>query len=71
MNIKFDVFKRIGKEDYRAGNYSIDFLLNQPSFPKKNMLLDRPLSEILARKASSWYTLKQEFLLLKRINGTY
>ena len=45
MNIKFDVFKRIGKEDYKAGNYEIDFLLDQPSFPKKNMLLDRPLPE--------------------------
>ncbi|MEH7503700.1 anti-sigma factor [Neobacillus drentensis] len=45
MNIKFDVFKRIGKEDYKVGNYDIDFLLNHPNFPKKNLLLDRPLSE--------------------------
>ncbi|MEH7352942.1 anti sigma factor C-terminal domain-containing protein [Neobacillus drentensis] len=51
MNIKFDVFKRIGKEDYRAGNYDIDFLLDQPSFPKKNMLLDRPLSEIPSKES--------------------
>ncbi|MBU8919614.1 anti-sigma factor [Bacillus sp. FJAT-29953] len=46
MNITFDVFKRIGKEDYRAGNYELDFFLDHPNFPKKNMLLDRPLPEI-------------------------
>ncbi|WP_312474982.1 anti sigma factor C-terminal domain-containing protein [Neobacillus sp.] len=45
MNIKFDVLKKIGKEDYKIGNYDIDFLLDQPSFPKKNLLLDRPLAE--------------------------
>ncbi|MCM3570674.1 anti-sigma factor [Neobacillus mesonae] len=45
MNITFDVFKRIGKEDYKMGNYDVDFLLDQPSFPKKDLYLDRPLAE--------------------------
>ncbi|WP_462412630.1 anti-sigma factor [Neobacillus sp. Marseille-QA0830] len=45
MNITFDVFKRIGKEDYKAGDYDIHFLLGQAEFPKKNLLLDRPLAE--------------------------
>ncbi|WP_066070988.1 anti-sigma factor [Neobacillus soli] len=51
MNINFDVFKRIGKEDYKAGNYDIDFLLDQPSFPKKNMLLDRQLPEFPSKES--------------------
>ena len=45
MNINFDVFKRIGKEDYKVGSYDIDFLLDQPDFPKRNLILDRPLDE--------------------------
>jgi hypothetical protein len=50
MNIRFDLFKRIGKEDFRVGNYAIDFLLDQPSFPKKDLLLDRPLPEIPSKR---------------------
>ena len=46
MNISFDVFKRIGKEDFKAGDYSIDFLLDQPDYPKRNMVLERPLPQI-------------------------
>ncbi|MFZ7947005.1 anti sigma factor C-terminal domain-containing protein [Neobacillus sp. 19] len=53
MNIKFDVFKRIGKEDYKAGTYDIDFFLDQPSFPKKNMLLDRPLPEFPSKETEA------------------
>ncbi|WML42091.1 anti-sigma factor [Neobacillus sp. OS1-2] len=45
MNIKFDVFKKIGKEDYKVGNYDIDFFLDRANFPKKNLNLDRPLAE--------------------------
>ena len=43
MNIYFDVFKRIGKEDYKAGEYSVRFALNNPNFPKRDMKLERPL----------------------------
>ncbi|MEO2076781.1 MAG: anti-sigma factor [Bacillus sp. (in: firmicutes)] len=46
MHILFDVNKRIGKEDYKAGNYDIFFALDQPNFPKKTSLLERPLPEI-------------------------
>ncbi|MFJ7728707.1 anti-sigma factor [Neobacillus sp. NPDC097160] len=45
MTINFDLFKRIGKEDFKVGNYDIDFLLDQPDFPKKNLFLERPLDE--------------------------
>ncbi|WHY86628.1 anti-sigma factor [Neobacillus novalis] len=45
MNINFDVFKRIGKEDYKVGSYDIDFMLDQPDFPKRSLILDRPLDE--------------------------
>ncbi|MFO1443745.1 anti-sigma factor [Bacillus sp. Bva_UNVM-123] len=46
MNIHFDVYKRIGREDYKAGNYQIYFAFDKPGFPKRNMLTDRPLSKI-------------------------
>lgn len=45
MKINFDVFKRIGKEDYKVGKYDIDFFLSQPDFPNRNLTLDRPLDE--------------------------
>lgn len=43
MNIYFDVFKRIGQEDYKAGEYSVRFALDQPNFPERDMKLERPL----------------------------
>ncbi|MEH7011380.1 anti-sigma factor C-terminal domain-containing protein [Neobacillus niacini] len=46
MRLLFDVYKRIGKEDYKAGDYDIYFALDKPSFPKKNYFLERPLVEI-------------------------
>lgn len=46
MHVLFDVNKRIGKEDYKAGDYDIYFALDHPNFPKKTTLLDRPLPEI-------------------------
>nr|WP_263324368.1 anti-sigma factor [Neobacillus sp. Marseille-Q6967] len=46
MDIFFDVYKRIGKEDFKAADYNIHFALNQPSFPEKNNYLDRPLPEL-------------------------
>lgn len=46
MSIAFDVFKRIGREDYKAGDYEIYFAFDSPSFPERRMLLDRPMQEI-------------------------
>ncbi|MEQ2526852.1 anti-sigma factor [Bacillaceae bacterium CLA-AA-H227] len=46
MSITFDVFKRIGREDYKAGDYEIYFAFDSPSFPERRMLLDRPMQEI-------------------------
>ncbi|MEW8987896.1 MAG: anti sigma factor C-terminal domain-containing protein, partial [Bacillus sp. (in: firmicutes)] len=43
MKIYFDVFKRIGKEDYQAGEYSVNFVLDKPNFPERDMKLERPL----------------------------
>ncbi|MBU9722807.1 MULTISPECIES: anti-sigma factor [Bacillaceae] len=46
MSIHFDVFKRIGMEDYRVGDYDIDYFLDRPSFPQRNLLLERPPENI-------------------------
>lgn len=46
MDIVFDVYKRIGKEDFKVADYTIHFALDQPSFPEKNNDLDRPLPEL-------------------------
>ncbi|MFD1779076.1 anti-sigma factor [Fredinandcohnia salidurans] len=43
MNLYFDVFKRIGKEDYNAGEYSVSFALDNANLPDRNMNLERPL----------------------------
>ncbi|RFB15251.1 anti-sigma factor [Bacillus sp. HNG] len=43
MDLYFDVFKRIGKEDYKAGEYSVSFALDKPNFPERDMKLERPL----------------------------
>jgi hypothetical protein len=45
MDITFDVFKRIGKEDFNVGDYFIHFAFDQASFPEKDFSLDRPLAE--------------------------
>lgn len=50
MHVLFDVYKRIGKEDYKAGDYDILFSLSQPDFPKKNDYLDRPWPEIPSKE---------------------
>lgn len=79
MNITFDVFKRIGKEDYKAGNYDIDFILDQPNFPKKNLLLERPLAEnpseetevMVHPDANPRFSTKDNWDILKKIpDGT-
>lgn len=46
MNITYDVFKRIGQEDYKVGNYEIYHAFDKPSLPKRNMSLERPLPEL-------------------------
>ncbi|KRG12585.1 anti-sigma factor [Lederbergia galactosidilytica] len=51
MHVLFDVYKRIGKEDYKAGDYDILFNLSQPDFLKKNYYLDRPMPEIPTKEA--------------------
>ncbi|MCM3671555.1 anti-sigma factor [Mesobacillus maritimus] len=43
MDLTFDVFKRIGQEDYQAGEYSVDFALDQPNYPEREMKLEKPL----------------------------
>lgn len=43
MNLYFDVFKRIGKEDLNAGEYSVSFALDNANLPDRNMNLERPL----------------------------
>ncbi|MGN7400109.1 anti sigma factor C-terminal domain-containing protein [Cytobacillus praedii] len=46
MDIQFDIFKRIGKEDYKAGEYFINYAFDKPAFPEREILLDRPLPKI-------------------------
>ncbi|MFE8696074.1 anti sigma factor C-terminal domain-containing protein [Cytobacillus sp. FJAT-53684] len=46
MNVYFDVFKWIGKEDYKAGAYSVRFALSNPNIPERDMKLERPLPNI-------------------------
>ncbi|TCN26147.1 anti-sigma factor [Mesobacillus foraminis] len=79
MNIFFDVYKRIGKQDYKAGDYDIYFALDQPAFPKKNMVLERPLPEnptgetenMLHPKANIPFSVSGEWNMLKGLpNGT-
>ncbi|WP_121614469.1 anti-sigma factor [Mesobacillus foraminis] len=79
MNIFFDVYKRIGKDTYKVGNYDIYFALDKPSFPKKNTLLERPLPEIpqveteilLHPKANVPFNRDSEWEILKGLpNGT-
>lgn len=45
MNLLFDVYKRIGKEDYDAGDYDIHFALGKAMEPKKDLTLERPLPD--------------------------
>ncbi len=42
MNIYFDVFKRIGKKDYKAGEYSVRFIMDKPNIPQRELELERP-----------------------------
>ncbi|WBL16907.1 anti-sigma factor [Sutcliffiella sp. NC1] len=46
MDLYFDVYKRIGSQDYNVGDYEINYYFDKPNFPKRNLLLDRPLEEI-------------------------
>ena len=55
MDLNFDVFKRIGKEEYRVGEYDINYMLDQPEFPERNLMLDRPHPEIPQRDHASFF----------------
>ena len=55
MDLNFDVFKRIGKEEYRVGDYDVSYLLDQPEFPDRNLLLDRPHPEIPQREEAGFF----------------
>ncbi|QED47897.1 anti-sigma factor [Cytobacillus dafuensis] len=46
MDIYFDIYKKIGKEDYKAGDYKVHYVLDKPGFPERNMQTERPLKEI-------------------------
>lgn len=61
MNIYFDVFKRIGKEDFKAGEYTIKFALDKPNLPQRDMKLERQLP--------NWS--KMETDMLYHPNGPY
>lgn len=41
MDIYFDIFKRIGNEDYNAGEYSVRFFMDNPNLPEPDMKLER------------------------------
>lgn len=51
MDIRFDVFKRIGKEDYKAGDFHIDYAFDKPGFPVRNLITERPLAEIASMES--------------------
>jgi len=79
MHVLFDTYKKIGHEDYRASEYDIYFVLDEPNIPEKNYLLDRPLPDIpsvesetlLHPKASIPYDQKEEWDMLKGLpDGT-
>ena len=55
MDLNFDVYKRIGKEEYRVGEYDIDYMLDQPAFPNRTFFLDRPHPEIPPRDEPSYF----------------
>ena len=50
MNILFNVFKQIGRENYKVGHYAIDFAFDKPAFPVRNVVLDRPLPDIPSKE---------------------
>ncbi|KAA0544628.1 anti-sigma factor [Bacillus sp. BGMRC 2118] len=71
MEIFFNTYKRIGKEDYKAGDYSIYFALDKPNFPKEKSNLDRPLTtplieneRLLHPQANIPFNIKDEWEML-------
>ncbi|MEH6944531.1 anti-sigma factor [Bacillus sp. JJ722] len=46
LNLDFDLYKKIGNEEYNVGEESIRFNLDSARFPEKRLLLERPLPEI-------------------------
>ena len=55
MNILFDVFKKIGRENYKIGHYDIDFSFDKPAFPVRNVVLDRPLPDIPSKETETLF----------------
>lgn len=45
MDVEFDTFKQIGKEEYRMKTYRIPFLFNFASFPERDFYTDTPYDE--------------------------
>ena len=79
MHILMDIYKTIGKEDYKAGDYDIYFGLDNPTYAKINYYLDRPLpelptveTEILSHpEAPIHFNVKEEWDILKELpDGT-
>ncbi|WP_019241259.1 MULTISPECIES: anti-sigma factor C-terminal domain-containing protein [Bacillus] len=46
MDIFFDVYKKIGDEDYDVGDYTVRFDLSHPRIPDKQLTLERPFDDI-------------------------
>ena len=53
MNILFDVFKKIGRENYKVGHYDIEYAFDKPAFPVRNVVLDRPLPDIPSKETET------------------
>ncbi|MFJ7935907.1 anti sigma factor C-terminal domain-containing protein [Sporosarcina sp. NPDC096371] len=53
INLMFDVFKKIGRENYKVGQYDIDFAFDKPAFPKRNVEVDRPLPDIPSKETET------------------
>ncbi|WP_163102472.1 anti-sigma factor [Peribacillus alkalitolerans] len=79
MKILFDVYKKIGMEDYRVGSYDVDFTFDEARNPKKTMMVERPLAEnptaeeeILVHPKSNipFYSLSQWKMLKGLPDGT-
>ena len=45
MNLLFDVYKRIGRDDYDVGDYDVHFAFGNAMEPQKQLSLERPLPD--------------------------
>ncbi|KAA0965749.1 anti-sigma factor [Sporosarcina sp. ANT_H38] len=53
MNMMFDIYKKIGRENYKVGDYDVYFAFDKPAFSEKNLVLERPLPEIPSKETES------------------